>query len=259
MSTENSQFDISGIQLRESKTQPRVSLSREIGEAQIVHTIFGRAKVRIIRKHDQARRTLVQGVAVVAGVVLIAVVVQGWFASQQTETVQNEELSPSANEEAQASSPASPTENIVPSVILPKSEPIARTPAISKPSIIQESMPQQSGGLMDAGQKTVKPGAVQPKPVTIKPKPVMPEPAASKPQTAPVTASNNALKNQTDKPAAVLPAKRKPAVTTPAVVQPAASNPAATAPLDTSPGKADAAQSSVDDKPLSDPINAQGD
>ena len=89
---ENSQFDISGIQLRESKTQPKVSFSREIGDAQIIHTIFGRAKVRIIRKNDKLNRALLLTAAVVM-TAIAAVVWQGWFASQQIEPQQNAVLS----------------------------------------------------------------------------------------------------------------------------------------------------------------------
>jgi hypothetical protein len=261
MSHENSQFDIPAIQLRESKTQPRVSLSREIGEAQITHTIFGRAKVRIIRKGDQARRNTILAAIAVAAVAAAAW--QGWFSPQQTEPEQSAASAPAASVEAQVHVPASQPENIAPPAIPPsvKSEPV--TPpaaAITPPVASQKIAPQQSIELKDAGQKTAVPAKVQPKPVPIKPKAVPAEPLkAGKPPTAPAAANKDTLKNQADMPVAAkpLPAKRSvtPAVVPSAAAQPAASSPAAVVP----PGKEDfTIQSPVDDKQLSAPISAPG-
>jgi hypothetical protein len=246
---ENSQFDISGIQLRESKTQPKVSFSREIGDAQIIHTIFGRAKVRIIRKNDKLYRALWVTAAVVV-TAIAAVVLLGWFASQQIEPQQNAGPIPSVSAEANASTPASNPENMTAPAGSPlvKSEPITPPPTeTGKPAIIQNNAPQQPIGLKDTRPKTAKPVTIKPKPVTVEPLP------KDKTQTVPASA-NNVL---TRPPA---PAKRPatPAVATPVTVQPAASSPAAVSrPADPSDKQDTAIKSPVDDKQLSDPINVQ--
>jgi cytoskeletal protein RodZ len=237
MVQENSQFDISAIQLRESKTQPKVSFSREIGDAQIIHTIFGRAKVRIIRKNDKLNRVLLLVAAVVV-TAIAAVVWQGWFASQQIEPQQNADPIPSVSAEANANTLASSPENMTAPAGSPlvKSEPITPPPTeTGKPAIIQNNAPQQAIGLKDTRPKTAKPVTIKPKPVTVEPLP-------------------------TDKPRPLAPSRRTvtPAVATPAAVQPAASGPAAVAPpADPSDKQDTAIKSSVDDKQLSEPINVQ--
>ena len=256
MSHENSQFDIPAIQLRESKTQPKVSLSREIGEAQITQTIFGRAKVRIIRRGDQARRNLMLAAIVV---VLALAAWQGWLTWQQTEQTQSVAPAPDASAEAQASLPASQPESTVSPVILPavKSEPVTPPASgISVPVASQKNVPQQAGNLKEAGQKPTVPAKAQPKPVMIKPKAISPVPMMAPRQPAPVATNKDVLKNQTDMPPARdLPAKRPvtPAVAPP--VQPAASSPVVAVP----PGKEEVTiQSPIGDKQLSAPINAPG-
>jgi hypothetical protein len=252
---ENSQFDISGIQLRESKTQPKVSFSREIGDAQIIHTIFGRAKVRIIRKNDKLNRALLLAAAVVV-TAIAAVVWQGWFASQQIEPQQNADPIPSVSAEPNANTPASSPENMTAPAGSPlvKSEPITPPPTeTGKPAIIQNNAPQQPIGLKDIRPKTAKPVAIKPKPVTVEPLPT------DKPQAVPA-AANSVLNNPADKARPPAPARRPvtPAVATPVTVQPAASSPAAVAPpADPLDKQNTAIKSPVDDKQLSDPINVQ--
>lgn len=259
MSHENSQFDISAIQLRESKTQPKVSLSREIGEAQITHTIFGKAKVRIIRKGDQARRTLLLSAIAMAAVAVAAW--QGWPALQQTDPAQNTDLAASASAVAQAGAAASQPENVAPLAGTPTVQSAPVTPSanvINTPLVNRENMPQQTNGLKGAGQVVAKPAPVPPKPVMIKPKPATVEPSiAGKPQTVPAAISQppNPL------PPKLLPAKRPatPAVVTPPAVQPAASSPAAVVPPAVPLGKEDTdAHSPMNDTQLSAPINAPG-
>lgn len=264
MSHENSQFDIPVIQLRESRTQPKVSLSREIGEAQITHTIFGKAKVRIIRKGDQARRNMILAAIAVAAVAAAAW--QGWFTLQQTEPEQGMAPAPAASAEAQLNVPASQPESIAPLATPPlvRTEPvIPPATGVSAPVASQKILPQQPGDLKEAGQKAVVPAKVQPKPVPIKPKPVPAEPVNAEPQvagnrqTVPASANGNALKNPTDMPAPAraLPAKRPVAPAAAAIVQPAASSPAAVVPPD---AEIISIQSPVDEKQLSAPINVPG-
>jgi len=251
MSHENSQFDISGIQLRESKTQPKVSLSREIGEAQITHTIFGKAKVRIIRKGDQARRTMTVVAIAVAAVAVAAW--QGWFIPQQIEPAQNAAPSPALSAEPQAGLPASQREIVV-APVAPVEPSMSSESGITSLAASQKTAPQQADNLKEAGQKTTTPAKAHPKQVPIKPKVDSTDTQMAQ-QTAPAAANKDALKAQTEMPPVrVLPARRYVAPALP-VVQPAASSPAAVVP----PPKDEVTiQSPVGDKQLSDPINTPG-
>jgi len=56
MAHEISQFDISDRQMLFSKTQSRTGTLIDIGEAKVTRTIFGGAKVRVIREQDRIRR-----------------------------------------------------------------------------------------------------------------------------------------------------------------------------------------------------------
>lgn len=238
MSHENGQFDISGIQLREPKAQPRLSLSREIGEAQIIHTLFGKAKVRIIRKHDKIRRawwlTGMIGLAVVS-----AAVWQVWFAAQYTEPLQSATPLPPVNAEVQPVAPVS--ENIP--LASTGSEPRMSAPPVESatPSVPQKIEPQQDIEMKGAEKAVAKPVKVQP-------------PVADKPQTMPLATDDAALKKQTvmQPPAKRSPPKQSIPVTTPPAAP--ASSPEAVVSLD----KEDApVQSPASGKPLPDPVNAQ--
>jgi len=83
---EISQFDIPDRQLL--ATNPPSSEGRwlDIGEAKITHTIFGKAKVRIIREQDKKRRVwLLSGLAL-ALMVLAAAAWRGWEGPQQADS-----------------------------------------------------------------------------------------------------------------------------------------------------------------------------
>lgn len=257
MSNENSQVEMPGIQLRESRTQPRVSLSREIGEAQITHTIFGKAKVRIIRKGDQARRYMMLAAIVVA--VLAAAAWHGWLTFPQTGPEQS--TAPAADTEVQASVPPPQPENVaLPAAPSPVKVETVTPPAtgINPPAASRKVVSPQPRDLQGEEQKVAKPLKAQPRLAPIKSNPVPAAPLMTgKPQIAPTAANKDVLKNQTEmpQPARVLPAKRPatPAATTPAPS--AASNPAAVVPL----GKDDITiQPPVGDSQLSPPINAPG-
>jgi hypothetical protein len=157
MSHEINQLDIPDRQLQASTSQSKASTWTDIGEAQITYTIFGKAKVRIIRKHDNARRTfLLTGTAVM---VLAALAWQVWFTSQQTEPQQSADPASTLSASELESAP-SPTE------------------------LNQHSVPQQLTDLNGTGQLSEKP-------VTARPL------IASKPQTAPHAANDSTSTNQT--------------------------------------------------------------
>lgn len=277
MNQQNSEFEISGIQLRESKTQPRVSMSREIGEAQIVHTIFGKAKVRIIRKHDKMRRALWW--AGVAGAAAIAAVAwqQGWFAPQQTEPQQSADALPAASPEAQSSVAASnslfPAASAVGGATAPE-EPVFQT--LPQKLIAQQAneiraaeraamsaMEQNKPAVVARQRPVVTPPVapsepVAPKAVIARPRPVAPPPGMEvKPVAAPPV--DNAVKKPTGMLPPAKPMPVAPAVTATRVTQPVASSPAAAVPLASPVIKENAApQLPAGEKTLSDPVNTTG-
>lgn len=264
MGHEISQLDIQDRQLLATNAQSRAATWTEIGEAEITHTIFGRAKVRIIRKHDRARRAwLLAAMLVVAAIAVAAW--QVWIASRQTEPLQSAVPSIPESAKVQESVPALQPENVVPPVtpLSLKSEPITSPQAeINKPAISQKSAAQLSSDLKGGEKETVKPVTVHRKPVMAQPRPVTPQPlAASKPQTTPLAADSNALKNQTDmqQSTRLSPPKQlvAPAVTQPAA-QSAAGGPVDMAPLASPIVKEDTtAQSPAGDKQPAEPGNAQ--
>jgi hypothetical protein len=257
MSNEDSQFDIPVIQLRESKTQPKVSFSREIGEAQITHTIFGRAKVRIIRKGDQARRYIV--LAALAVVAVAAAAWQGLFSPQPSEPLLSAVPLIPINSEVQAGTPTFQPEYIASPATSPVIQIEPATPAtVNTPSIIQKNVPQQPPAITVTEQKTVKPAIIRPKPlvaqpeaVTVQQKPVtpLPQPVTDQPLTA---SKLRTVPSKQPVPAVATQPASKP------VVQPAASSPAAVAPLTAPPVQEDTTtQSPIGDKMLSAPVNVQ--
>lgn len=158
MSHEISKLDISDRQLQASAAQSKAGNWTDIGEAEITHTVFGRAKVRIIRKHDTARRALL--LTATAAMVLAALVWQVWLTFQQAEPQRS----------ADPASAISATEM----------EHVQSPTGINQEAISQHSVPQPAVGLNGAGQMPAK---------TIVARPL----SASKPQTAPLAANDNAF------------------------------------------------------------------
>ena len=251
MGHEISQFDIPDRQLLATNAQPRVSMPADIGEAKIIHTIFGRARVRITRERDKKRRAwLLAALAVTA---ITAAAWQGWIVLQQNGPLA---APPPLSARIRVSAPTIQPENIPPTPTPPsvRSKPVTPLQTeINKLATSQMSAPQPPPGLKAAGPMAAKPVTAQPL-------------IANKPQTASLAANNNPSKDQTDKPlppglsAPVQPAA--PAVATPRatlpVAQAAASSPAAVAPLAAPLAKENTPTlSPAGDNQPSDPVNAQ--
>lgn len=120
MSHDNSQLDISDRQLLPPASP---SVWTEIGEAEITHNIFGRARVRIIRKHDNARRAL----WLVAIVAIAAIAWQGWIAFRPVDSSQSADSLPHASmDEHEMARPFLPE---------PAPAPVATPPVDSVPAV----------------------------------------------------------------------------------------------------------------------------
>jgi hypothetical protein len=262
MSHEISQLDIPDRQLLATNTQARVSLSREIGEAVITHTIFGKAKVRIIRKDDNIRRARLLAALAAAATAIAVATWLVWDTSKQSGPLQSTPLPPES-EKVQEIAPEVQSENFVPAAPPSvQSEPMTPPPAeIRKPAIARKSAPQPVQGLKGDGQKTAKTDTDQPKPVADRPL------KAGKLQTTPLAASGNASKSQTDRlPSSELPPPKQPvapAVAAPSVTKSApqseAESPADATPLASPIGKEDTtSQSPASDKQPAAPVDAQG-
>jgi hypothetical protein len=81
MGYEISQFDILNRQLLASDPQTKVNTVWDIGEAEITRTIFGGAKVRVVRAQDRKRRSWL--LAVLAAIAIAAASWQGWVIFQR--------------------------------------------------------------------------------------------------------------------------------------------------------------------------------
>lgn len=193
MNHEISQLDIPDRQLL---SNARPSIWTEIGEAQITHTIFGRAKVRIIRKNDNRHRAL--WITGIVAIVLAAAAWEGLFTSQQAEQSPGADQPPVGIKEP-VSTPTIRSEKSV-SLATPReatkelSVPIRAE--VDKPSIPPKSLPQQAH--VSPGPKLVHSEMPRPKPnnATLEPNSAQPrtitsEPVlAVRPQTAPHPASS---------------------------------------------------------------------
>ena len=219
MSQENSQLDITDRQMLTVSPQP-ASVWTEIGEARITHNIFGRAKVRIIRKNDGMRRAMWWTAAIVVAVIAW----QGWKAFRPLESQQSADSLPHVIPDVQEST-SSPVDNIVPSSMPASADSTAGHNEIVKPPVIEKKEPQT-----EQGMKAIAPMH----------RPVAPRPSiVNKPEAMPLAASGTTAA-QTMKP---LPPKRlapkslpptqvtAPAVAAASAMKPAASSPEAIVPL----------------------------
>jgi hypothetical protein len=221
MGHEDRQYEIPDHLLRAPNAQSRGNMRKDIGEAKITHTIFGRAKVRVIRERDKKIRAWLLTVLVVTA--LAAASWQGWIALQQSELA----APPlSISEKIKVSPPVFQPEDAASSAISSSGKSKQKTPTetvFDGMTTRRPPPPQQPVGL-----KASEPTAA---------KPVMAQPLiASKPQTAPVSTNSNSSVIQTDKQqprkisAPIQPVV--PTVSTPSASQPAADKPAVVAPPD---------------------------
>ena len=243
MGHEISQFDIPDRQLL--ATNSHTSMWSDIGEAKITHTIFGRARVRVIREKDKIIRTWL--LAALAAIALGVAAWQGWIALQQSKLLA---ATPPLSERISVSAPVFHPETFTPAATRPtgrgRPESLKQTEIdslVASPNIL----PQRPRGLT-----ATKPATAQ----TVMPQPLM----ASKP--APLATTNSASQNQTGKQPLPKPSDQlqpaAPAVATPPATQPATNKPVADAPLakPLSEENTSTPLSSGNNQPP-DPVNAQ--
>ena len=195
----------------------------DIGEAKITRSVFGRAKVRVIRKKDKKRRAwLLAALAVMA---IATAAWQGWIAFQQ---MQSAPPPLSLNERIRVGAPVFRPENIAPTT--PSVRDRQKTPTeivIDSMTTRREPEPKQPLGLKASRQMADKPDTGEPLTAS--------KPLTDKPQTAPLATNNSSSKGQADtqQPPKLSATTRlaAPAVAAPPATKSAASKPAANAPL----------------------------
>jgi hypothetical protein len=201
MSQDVNQLDIPDRQLLTSNARP--SIWTEIGDAKITHTIFGKAKVRIVRRHDNTHRKL--WLAGIAAIVVAAAVWQGLFTQRQTDPVQNEDLPPPTRAKEKVSPPAFQSENIASPAIPPAAikEPDTQAQVeTDKSAIITKSASESAIDLQKNEPQFGKTPVPQPKPHMVQRRPVVAQPVKPQPladgkpqatQPAAISASSNTI------------------------------------------------------------------
>lgn len=209
MGENNKEHELSERELIPS--HPKVSYSREIGEAVITENIFGKAKVRIIRKGDGMRRAMWWAAGIAAAIAaFIAWLV--WSAAQQTGIQAEPEV-----KEAPVTKPVESVLQPEPSAVsaisavvlppahIPQSAPAAK-PVLPRTLPLPQSAPHAASAVG---------AAMPPKPVVLPPRPLV------RPQSAVQAASS----------VAATPAMPRPLPPRPAASLNPASSPAAAAPV----------------------------
>ncbi len=177
---EISQFDIPGRQLLASNKQPGIDMPTDIGEVKITRTIFGKARVRVVRERDKKRRVLL--LWVLALLALSAAAWEGWLALQRSELLAAQ---PPLSERIKVGAPVFQPEDAVPADNASSSKRRQRTPMqalFDSMATRRPPAPQQTPGLKP-GQEAAKPGTAQPS-------------VAGKLPKSAFAASNNPAENQ---------------------------------------------------------------
>lgn len=184
MAHEISQFDIPDRQMLGGYAQPKASMRSDIGEAKITRTIFGGAKVRVIREQDRILRNWLLALLVLT--VLAAAAWQGWSAWQQMLNVapplplsERIRVSAPVYESGDAATTDSissrnkaktPTEIILDSMSTRRPPPplkpieqISAKPVASQTAIANKLNPATPTGIAAKNQTDLQPRAVSPK------------------------------------------------------------------------------------------------
>lgn len=181
---EISQFDIRDRQLLASNKQPGTDTPTDIGEAKITRTIFGRARVRVVRERDKKRRTVL--LTVLAVLALSAAAWQGWLALQRSELLVAQ---PPLSERIKVGAPVFQPEDTGPADKESSSKRRQRTPLqalFDSMATRRPPEPQQMLVQKGSGQNAATTAAAEPA-------------IAGKPPKAALASSNNPAENQPEK------------------------------------------------------------
>lgn len=210
MTHDVNQPDIPDRELLAGSARPNVWT--EIGEAKITHTLFGRAKVRIIRKHDNARRIV--WLAGIAAIVVTAAVWQGLLIRHPAGPMQSEDMQPPTPTPAKekVSPPAFQSENIASPAIPPAARKEPDTQAqdeFDKPVVVTKIGSEPVKDLRNNEPQTAKPVVAQPKPHVVQRRPVVVQPVKPPPQAdGKLQAAQSAASNPSSNPVEAHPPDR---------------------------------------------------
>lgn len=135
--------------------QPTVGTWTDIGKAEVVHTMFGKAKVRIIREQGENRRTG-RLLMVLAATALCAAAWQGWVASVQSEVAQSSDSSP-AVATVQHTAPALQTDAPPPAMPPSVQDQPTRPAETETPPVSQRVVSPEPSAVTAAEQPAAKP------------------------------------------------------------------------------------------------------
>jgi hypothetical protein len=283
MRHEISQFDITDRQLPAGSAQ--AGIWSDIGEAKITRTIFGRARVRVIRKQDKILRAWLLGALAVTVIAVAAW--QGWVALQHSKmfavlpplserinigppVYRPEVIAPASRRPSGASKPESVIQTEIDSLVsnpngrpprplpLNNTQPMDATPVTAQPLIASKPLqvkPETSPPLATnsgaSAKQTVTTNQTVTQPHSMPSAPAQPAVPAVAIHPPVQTASPALATTYSTHPSA-------PAVSTPSATHPAASKPApVAAPAQPSSKKDAPAPASAGNSQTPDPANTQ--
>lgn len=224
MAHEIREYDIPDRQLLTTNSQSNAGRWTNIGEAKITHTIFGKAKVRIIREQDKVRRAWMLAGLVLVMAAMATAAWQGWITSNQAESAQSTDPQFPLNAKGQgvaADSQPEYTPPVTQQSVVGKVKAASQT-GINNPLSGLKGVTQQALGLK--ASEHIASNSVATQSLT-----------ESKPKKSPLASGTNSSVNQADmQQPSKLSDPGQPAnttSTTPSARKPAASKPAAVAPL----------------------------
>ncbi len=242
MSHDTGQLDISDRLTMASNIQPKASEWTEIGQAEVIHTIFGNAKVRIVRKHDKFRRIFF----LLATMAIVVVFWESWVLIQQYAPVLL--FNSSSNDNVSFS--VSPPEKLPQSdssMMMKSKENSISEKVINTPDVNVYEKPAQPQSNINGGKVAAKQVAHLPL-------------NYNKPQSASLAASNMTSANQVNKiqlPNQVAkPFVQKSPISV-GVVQLPAANTATAVPLEVPPSKEDVPPDPVGENQNVDPASSK--
>jgi hypothetical protein len=242
MSHDTGQLDISDRLMMANDAHSKPSEWTDIGQAEIIYTVFGKAKVRITRKHDKIRRLIF----LLASVAVVFLLWEGWVLFQRYGTAQSNDSLFHINLNENEGHMVSSHDNISTSVSSGKiksNEETLSGKAMNNANVIVTDKLEQPQNVLNSGKLATK-------------QLVSPPLKTMKPQSAPLASNGIDQTNQAGKITAPfqspkpLPQKNNAPLRE---EQGFPGSPATATPLDLPVGKEDVAPASAGENQLVDP------